>query len=371
MSSIHQKYFVRYSLLVCIFLSSSYQLHAQNTLNEKLPELGAAWNLAWVSDGTKGPSASFGFVAIYSVVQSDDMEWLYVLDSESETIWIMSPQSGEVIGNFGREGSGPGEFQTPFNMEWSNGGLWISDPSLNRVSRFSKSGDYQYSVILKEMALHPAHMLVHYSDDQIILHRRFSRGGTPLTMMLDSAEGAGTTTTIISDSEARSIAPSGSEGIGGVISSKVIVLDSNRLLLAFMTPPIIGFVPLIESHEMKTLVDLRDVIGECAGYVETSRASMAQCWLSAISKVPGSESLSAIIHRQSVSRTSEDGLVADKWAQPDVVVTIDSRSGEVLESRTVEFGEWTIELWRPKQTLYLTGTMNDVPVLLRYDYVDR
>ncbi len=67
---------------------------------------------------------------------------LYLMNMPGYTVYIVSPE-GELLGQFGGRGSGPGEFELPTRMFWLEDiqELWINDMRLARVSRFTSDGD--------------------------------------------------------------------------------------------------------------------------------------------------------------------------------------------------------------------------------------
>ena len=136
------------------------------------PILGEDWSLTWISDGTKGPSADFGYSYIYDVAVSDDLMNVYVLDGMACVIHQLNPDSGEVIRTFGREGSGPGEFQSSYQIAWANGGLWLGDTGLNRLTHFSPIGEYKYSFNLKNFYIQPIYTLHQHSESHLRLCQR-------------------------------------------------------------------------------------------------------------------------------------------------------------------------------------------------------
>lgn len=67
---------------------------------------------------------------------------IYLMNMPGYTVSIVSPD-GDLLGQFGGQGSGPGEFVMPTRMFWleSNQELWVNDGRLYRVTRFTSDGD--------------------------------------------------------------------------------------------------------------------------------------------------------------------------------------------------------------------------------------
>ncbi len=66
---------------------------------------------------------------------------MYIADQPSGTIYIVS-HSGELTGQFGARGSGPGEYLLLLGPYWIEEGseVWIGDFRLRRITRFSSEG---------------------------------------------------------------------------------------------------------------------------------------------------------------------------------------------------------------------------------------
>jgi len=67
---------------------------------------------------------------------------LYLIDWSRNVVNIVS-REGDLLGQFGGKGSGPGEFQVPDEIFWIEDGpeVWINDPRLARMTRFTPDGD--------------------------------------------------------------------------------------------------------------------------------------------------------------------------------------------------------------------------------------
>jgi sugar lactone lactonase YvrE len=73
---------------------------------------------------------------------SPDERFLYAADGTEHKIWILRRDGLEVLGSFGSEGAGPGQFQRPHNLAVdSEGNLYVgeADPGW-RVQKFTFSG---------------------------------------------------------------------------------------------------------------------------------------------------------------------------------------------------------------------------------------
>ena len=65
---------------------------------------------------------------------------VYLLDVQLNTVWVYS-SDGERIGSVGREGDGPGEFRSPFQvLQWPDGRLAVAEESPGRFLLFEKDG---------------------------------------------------------------------------------------------------------------------------------------------------------------------------------------------------------------------------------------
>ncbi len=68
----------------------------------------------------------------FSVALSPDpqQEWVYVTDGTEHRVWILRRSDMEVVGQFGREGFGPGELGRPHNITVdSNGNIYVAEAS--------------------------------------------------------------------------------------------------------------------------------------------------------------------------------------------------------------------------------------------------
>ena len=89
-------------------------------------------------------SEMFGYIRGLSIDQKDN---IYVADSFDLNISVYSTE-GEFIREFGREGQGPGEFQTMDGICWckKDNNLYITDRRNHRINRFSSEGKHLGSV---------------------------------------------------------------------------------------------------------------------------------------------------------------------------------------------------------------------------------
>jgi DNA-binding beta-propeller fold protein YncE len=68
----------------------------------------------------------------FSVALSTDpqQEWVYVTDGTEHRVWILRRSDMKVVGQFGREGFGPGEFGRPHNITVdSRGNIYVAEAS--------------------------------------------------------------------------------------------------------------------------------------------------------------------------------------------------------------------------------------------------
>ncbi len=359
-------------VLLITYAGSSLPLDAQSIPAEEAPILGDDWSLSWISDGTKGPASTFGYAYIYDVAVSDDMSEVFVLDGMANVIWRLDPTTGEVLKSFGREGSGPGEFQSAYQITWASEGLWLADTGLNRLTRYSSSGDYEYSVNIKNFYVQPTHKLIPYSESQLLIHTQMvRRSASSYSVFVDITQGSGAVVPLVSLDPVFKIAPVNAVLRDESLVTRVIPLGSDRWIIGFMSPPVLFSFTRNGTTEFTQLVDLSERIDPCPEYQETRRAGMSACGLIMMQVEAGSNRLHLLVTRRDVSRTPDDYLHADERAKEDYLFVVDSISGEVIEQRSVEFGKWGLRYWQPDRMMLLTGTIDDVPVLVRYDHFNR
>jgi len=70
----------------------------------------------------------------------------YLLDAGNRQV-VLVDRSGEVQLTFGREGSGPGEFQYPLSISLRAEDIWVGDLVAGRYSVFDFEGDFLRTVI--------------------------------------------------------------------------------------------------------------------------------------------------------------------------------------------------------------------------------
>ena len=85
-------------------------------------------------------SEMFGYIR---AIAFDGEGNIFVVDSYEHAIKVFD-ENGKFIRRFGREGSGPGEFQTIDDIHWcpSDNLLYISDRRNNRINQFSPDGKF-------------------------------------------------------------------------------------------------------------------------------------------------------------------------------------------------------------------------------------
>jgi len=76
---------------------------------------------------------------------------LYLINWPGNIVYIVS-REGELLGQFGGQGSGPGEFQMPTEIFWIEDGpeVWVNDPRLARVTRFTPDGEFVDTISYSE-----------------------------------------------------------------------------------------------------------------------------------------------------------------------------------------------------------------------------
>ena len=70
---------------------------------------------------------------------------LYLIEDGNREVRVISA-SCRVLHSIGRRGDGPGEFQRPTDIGWTNETLWIYDSSHSRLSLFAASGELEETV---------------------------------------------------------------------------------------------------------------------------------------------------------------------------------------------------------------------------------
>jgi sugar lactone lactonase YvrE len=75
-------------------------------------------------------------------LEVDDRGRIYVFDTQANELRVFGP-SGEHVRTIGRQGGGPGEFESVIGMAWGpEGRLWTVDPGNARISLFDTLGTY-------------------------------------------------------------------------------------------------------------------------------------------------------------------------------------------------------------------------------------
>lgn len=81
---------------------------------------------------------------------SADSQYIYVLDPTTYGVHRFD-RRGTWLGNFGKQGDGPGEFRRPSGMGWRADTLWIADSSLGRLSFFDRTGAFLRSTSFRSV----------------------------------------------------------------------------------------------------------------------------------------------------------------------------------------------------------------------------
>lgn len=131
-----------------------------------IPELVAAILLAGCASGGSGENAfedvpvwrleevlrtgdvvdpDLGFSRVTSIGAAGDGR-IFVLDGQERQVRVFSPE-GERLGTIGRQGSGPGEFESPSGLGVLGDTVWVEDFDTRGVTLFSTDGDLLKSVI--------------------------------------------------------------------------------------------------------------------------------------------------------------------------------------------------------------------------------
>ncbi len=116
-------------------------------------ELGVGGNIRMVSlktddelgddltHGDMGTMADTGHLWPVQLVRTDDGN-LHLLDEGLHNVTTYSPE-GEKLGQWGEEGSGPGQLNRPSGLAFdAEGNAWVVDTQNHRVQQFSSEGDY-------------------------------------------------------------------------------------------------------------------------------------------------------------------------------------------------------------------------------------
>ncbi len=91
------------------------------------------------------------FVRAYDI-QMDDRGNFYILDGQKSHIFIFS-NTGTFIKKFGREGSGPGEFNNAYSFLVANDFIYIPDFSSSKISKFDLEGTFSENMTFENMSI--------------------------------------------------------------------------------------------------------------------------------------------------------------------------------------------------------------------------
>lgn len=106
---------------------------------------------------------------------------IYLMDMLDRTVHIIN-RSGDLLGEFGRSGSGPGEFQIAGEMIWRSDirELWVNDPRLFRISRFAPDGELIDTINYADRETE--WMRMKYLGTDRFIGERWDRSGDPEVM---------------------------------------------------------------------------------------------------------------------------------------------------------------------------------------------
>jgi hypothetical protein len=91
---------------------------------------------------TEGTDTILTSIVVFGIGRDSTV---YVMDKRKRSIHHFS-NTGDYLGGFGGQGSGPGEFQKLTEATVIDDQLWVWDSALNRVSVFSTSGLFLFSL---------------------------------------------------------------------------------------------------------------------------------------------------------------------------------------------------------------------------------
>ena len=97
------------------------------------------------SVGQIGKPDSQVFIGYASSCSSTKGDTIYISDMQNAEVLACS-KDGKLHFRIGRRGQGPGEFQRPECVIWSNGHLYVSDTRMNRISIFMSDGTYEKTI---------------------------------------------------------------------------------------------------------------------------------------------------------------------------------------------------------------------------------
>lgn len=121
------RHYLLWAVAAVIPLTLQGQVAERSTLSPQL-RIGAA----------DGPEA---LTTVGSAVLSPDGRLLYVGQPQERIVRVFDATSGKLLRTFGRQGSGPGEFNYVGRLGWRGDTLYVTDMALQRVTMFSPDGD--------------------------------------------------------------------------------------------------------------------------------------------------------------------------------------------------------------------------------------
>lgn len=102
-----------------------------------------------------------------SFAEVDERGWLYVADTGETSIRVYD-QNGEFQKSFGREGSGPGEFEFIGSLFIDSGSrLLVNDPNNGRITAFTLDGDLLSTWDLPSITV--AHQIAELPDGRFVI----------------------------------------------------------------------------------------------------------------------------------------------------------------------------------------------------------
>ncbi|MEW6321318.1 MAG: NHL repeat-containing protein [Acidobacteriota bacterium] len=128
-------------LLVLLFVLAAVVAVARWGTRWSVPHAAAtdaAYTLLFTWDGATAPGGSFDRPIGVAVAPSGDV---YVTDARQRVVHLTP--SGEVLGEWGREGEGFGEFSNPIGLAIGpDGAVYVSDYEQDRVQKFTAAGGF-------------------------------------------------------------------------------------------------------------------------------------------------------------------------------------------------------------------------------------
>jgi len=93
------------------------------------------------------PAGAYVFTDVMDIAESPGGD-VYVADAMERAVRVFD-RAATFLRNLGRKGQGPGEFMMLERLGWIGDTLWVYDPALRRISRFSASGAFIGSISLQ------------------------------------------------------------------------------------------------------------------------------------------------------------------------------------------------------------------------------